>query len=113
MHLGHQVGTIECDLEEELQSADRGIERDRRGAAINQVQLVAPQILDRGRVRGGAEKTGEPDNCADLVGLRLGRELAHPHVVDHALAQCCDVLCRLSHGSAPVVNRGGLPRSTT
>ena len=49
-HLGHQLALIERDLEEELQPRDRGIERHRRGAVIDQVQLVAAQILDRSGV---------------------------------------------------------------
>jgi hypothetical protein len=37
--LRHQLGAIERDVEEELQSRDRGVERDRRGALIDAVQL--------------------------------------------------------------------------
>ena len=51
LHPGHQSGLIGRDREEELQPRDRRIERDRRGAVVDQVQLVAPQILDGGRVR--------------------------------------------------------------
>jgi hypothetical protein len=51
LHLVHQFAVIERDFEEELQPGDRGIERDRRDALIDQVQLIAPQILDTGGVR--------------------------------------------------------------
>jgi hypothetical protein len=44
--------------------------------------------------------------------LGLGGELAHPHVVDHALAQRTDGVSGRDHGWAPVGKRGGLPRSS-
>src|ERR1700692_3460717 len=47
----------------------------------------------------------------DITGLRLRCELAHAHVVDHALAQRTDTRAGVSHGSAPVEERGGLPRT--
>jgi hypothetical protein len=37
-----------------------------------------------------------------LAGLRLRCELAHTHVVDHALAQRAESLEGMSHDSAPV-----------
>src|SRR5437667_3351130 len=39
--------------------------------------------------------------------------LAHTHVVDHALAQRRASASPCVHGSAPVDERGGLPRSST
>ena len=51
LHLGHQLATIQRDVEEELQARDRRVQRDRRGALIDQVQLEPPQILD-GAVSG-------------------------------------------------------------
>jgi hypothetical protein len=42
LHLGHQFAAIERDIEEELQPGQRRIERDRRSALIDQVQLEAP-----------------------------------------------------------------------
>ena len=59
-HLGHQLALVERDLAEELQPSDRGIERYRRGALIDQVQLVAPQILDGGGVGRAPKIRGEP-----------------------------------------------------
>jgi hypothetical protein len=58
-HLVHQLAVVERDLEEELQPSDRGIERDRRDALIDQVQLIAPQILDTGRVRRAPEEASK------------------------------------------------------
>ena len=63
---------------------------------IDQVQLVAPQILDRGRVGRAPKKGGELPHDADVVALRLVRELAHPHVVDHALTQRRDPVKSMS-----------------
>src|SRR5438093_13488852 len=45
--------------------------------------------------------------------LGLAVELAHAHVVDHALPQRGDGGREWAHGSAPVEERGGLPRSST
>ncbi|MDH6147446.1 hypothetical protein OKW46_001368 [Paraburkholderia sp. WSM4179] len=75
------------------------------------MQLVAPQVLDRGGVGPAPEKSGELTDHADITGLRLRCELAHAHVVDQALAQRTDILAGVSHGSAPVEERGGLPRT--
>jgi hypothetical protein len=94
IHLGHQLALIERDLEEELQPRDCSIERHRRGAEIDQVQLVTPQILDRGRVGRTAKKSSELPHHADITALRLVRELAHPHVIDHALPQRRDPVKR-------------------
>jgi len=85
---------IERDLEEELQPGDRRIERDRRDALIDQVQLVAPQVLDARRVGRAPKEAGKLAHRAYVVALRLVGELAHPHVVDHALAQRADALGR-------------------
>ncbi len=111
LHAGHQFGLIERDLEEELQSGDRGIERHGRDAVVDQMQLVAPQVLDGGGVGRAPEECGELTDHADITGLGSGCELAHAHVVDHALAQRTDTLAGVSHGSAPVEERGGLPRT--
>ena len=42
LHPGHQFLMVEGDVEEELQPADRRVERDRRDAVIDQVQLIVP-----------------------------------------------------------------------
>jgi hypothetical protein len=46
-----QLAAARGDLEKELQSTDRGVDDDRRGALIDKVQLEAAQILDSGSVR--------------------------------------------------------------
>jgi len=61
---------------------------------IDQMELIASQILGAGRVRRAAEKGRELAHGAEVVGLRLVRKLAHPHVLDHALAQRADGRCR-------------------
>jgi len=78
---------IEGDLEEKLQSGNRGVEGNRRDATIHAVQLIAAQILGAGRVGRVAQESGEVPDGTDVSTLRLGGELAHPHVLDHALTQ--------------------------
>ena len=39
---GTSPATIKCDVKQELQSHDGGVDRGRRGAMIDQVQLKAP-----------------------------------------------------------------------
>lgn len=53
---------------------------------IDEMKLIAPQILGPGRVRRAAEKRRELARIAEVLGLGLVRKLAHPHVLDHALA---------------------------
>src|SRR5260370_35015663 len=77
------------------------------------MQLVAPQVLDGSRVRRASEERGKLLDHSQITGSRLRRELAHAHVVDHALAQRTDTLAGVSHGSAPDEERGGLPRSSS
>ena len=50
LHLGHQLSTTKGDVEEELQSGEGGVDRDRRSALINQVQLKTSQLLNAGGV---------------------------------------------------------------
>lgn len=59
LHLAHQFGVVERVLEQELQAAERVIDRDRRGAAIDHIQLVIPQIIHRRGVGGAFEVRGE------------------------------------------------------
>ena len=54
---------------------------------IDQVQLEAPQVFDGGGVGRALEEGGQLAHGADVGCLRLVLELAHAHVVDHALAQ--------------------------
>lgn len=74
------------NAEEELQSRQRRIERDRRRALVDQMQLETPKVLGRGSVR----QTFEVSKLAygkHVAGLRLGLELTRVHVLEHALTQ--------------------------
>jgi hypothetical protein len=51
------------------------------------MQLVAAQILVRSHVRRAAKVSGEVPYGTNVGALRLGGELAHPHVFDHATTQ--------------------------
>ena len=86
LHLAHQLGAIERDVEEELQARDGGVDGDRRGATIDHVQLEAPQILSAGGVRSALEEGGQAVDGANVGGLGRATERAHAHVVEHALA---------------------------
>lgn len=111
--LGHQLPATQRDAKEELQSRERRVQRDRRRAMVNQMQLEQPKILGRGGVRRTAEELGKLAYGTHVAGLRLGLELAQVHVLEHALTQRRDARCRSVHDAAPVEDRGGLPRSTT
>jgi hypothetical protein len=74
-HPGHQFATAERDVEEELQSCDGGIERDRRDAPVDQVQLETSQILRGGRVGGALKEAGEVTHRSNVRRLRLERGL--------------------------------------
>ena len=90
---------------------------------IDQVQLVAPQILDRGRVGRAPKKGSQLSYRTKVVALCLVRELAHPHVVEYALAQRRDGMRRCVHGfcscrdarriaSFHNINRSSVPTTT-
>src|SRR5471032_1248722 len=95
---------IDRHVKEELQTGDGGVERDWRCALVYQVQLIAPQIFSAGRIGRAPKKHFEPTHGTDIVLLRLGRELAHAHVVDHPLAQRAGGTDLRFHGLAPVGN---------
>ena len=44
---------------------------------VDQVQLIAPQILNGGRVGRAATKAGKLPHGADITGLRLPKRLPH------------------------------------
>ena len=54
---------------------------------VNQVELEVAKIFNGGGIRRPVKVTGKPANGSDVGSLRLGREPAHPHVFEHALAQ--------------------------
>jgi hypothetical protein len=81
-----QIGPIQGDGEEEAQGHNRRVAARRGHAALSQVQLEAPHILGRGCLRRAAEEGREASDLTDVVGACLLDEMAHRHVVDHALA---------------------------
>jgi hypothetical protein len=56
--LGQQLPAPLRDAEEELQSRERCVERDRRGALVDQMQLEQPEVLGRGGIRPARKKLG-------------------------------------------------------
>src|ERR1700721_3987185 len=70
-HLSDQLGTLQRHLEEELESRDRGVERNRRDAPIHTVQLISAQILIPRRVRRAAQVSGEVPHGTNVAPLRL------------------------------------------
>ena len=66
-HLEHELGPAQRDVEEELQPGDRGVDVDRAGAGVDQVQLEAAQILGGGGGGGGVR----PRKVASLRTARM------------------------------------------
>jgi hypothetical protein len=58
------------------------------------MQLVATQVLDRGCVGRTAKEGSQLSHRPNVLHLCLVGELAHPHVVDHALPQRRDPVKR-------------------
>src|SRR5271167_4566664 len=54
---------------------------------LGQVQLEAPDILSRRRVRGAVEKHSKPLAAVNAAPLRARAELRRVHVLDHAVTQ--------------------------
>jgi hypothetical protein len=98
LHLRHQLAAIERDVEEELQSRDGRVERDRHGAAIDQVQLKVAQLFDGRGIGRTAQIPREAPNTAHVRGLRVGCELAQPHVIEHALTRRGNLSSGIIHG---------------
>ena len=74
-------------IKQKLQACDGGVEGDGRGSRVHQVELIEPKIFRSGRVRGASQVLCKSADRADIGLLCLGRELAHAHVLQHALAQ--------------------------
>ena len=109
LHLGHRFGSVQCDAEEELQSANRGVQRCRRNTVVDEMQLVVAQFLDTGGVRRAPEVLGKLPYRTKVMVLRLLAQLAHPHVVGHALAQRADARLLSFHGLLLSEIEAGLP----
>jgi hypothetical protein len=50
LHPGHHLGAVERDVEEELQPGDGGVERDGRGAGVDEMKLEVPKVFSGGGV---------------------------------------------------------------
>lgn len=68
-------------VKQKLQASDGGVEGDGGCARVHQVQLVAAQVLGSSSIGGSPQMFCKSANCADIGLLRLGRELAHMHVL--------------------------------
>jgi hypothetical protein len=85
-----QIRPIAGDDEKEAQGRDGRIAAWWGHAACGQVQLELPHILGRGGLRRAAEESREASDLADVIGAGLLDEMAHRHVVGHALTQRAD-----------------------
>jgi hypothetical protein len=74
------------DVKQKLQADDGGIERNGRDALVHQMQLKESQIFGGGSVWRSTQILCKPAYRSDVGFLRLGRELAHTHILFHALA---------------------------
>jgi hypothetical protein len=70
-HLEHQLAAAQRDVEEELQPGERGVDGDRAGAGVDQVQLEAAQVLGGGGVGERPRKVGQLAHGADVALLRV------------------------------------------
>jgi hypothetical protein len=57
------------------------------GSAINQMQPEGAHMLDAEPIRRRAVMTGKSGDGGDIEALRQRRQVAHGHILDHALAQ--------------------------
>jgi hypothetical protein len=87
LHLRQHIAVTQSHIEQKLQSRDGGIKGHGRGARVDQVQLIAPQIFCCGSVRGAPQILCKSADRSDVGVPRLGRELAHTHILQHALTQ--------------------------
>jgi hypothetical protein len=91
--LGHHFGWSRVTSKKNFRPVIAALSDAGEDAVIDQVQLVAPQVFNAWRCRVAAQITGEAaarrggSGSASWVG-----KLAHPHVIEHALAQRTDGL---------------------
>ena len=120
----HVPALLEGDAVQEAQGGDRDADRAGREFLFSgQEDLVGADVLGAGQVRGLAEVPGELGDLQDVGGLRVRGEVAHLHVLGHALAEKCQgkaplrerMECAASSGSMiphrePPGKRGGRSR---
>jgi transcriptional regulator NrdR family protein len=66
-----EIATTQSDAEEQLKPRDGCVECDRRGAAIDQVQLKVMQIFDSRGIRRTSQIARQLAHSAYEAGLRL------------------------------------------
>ena len=83
-----------------LSVADAG-DYDRAAKLFNRTDTLRPDTY---------EEPCQLANCTHVARLRVGCELAQPHVLQHPLTQRGNLSSGIVHGSTPVAIRGGMPR---
>ena len=71
-------------FKEKLQPGNGRVERDRRDALINKMQLKVPQLLGGRGLGRAAQILGQLPYRTDIRFPRPEFEFAHSHVLDHA-----------------------------
>src|SRR5215831_3616230 len=56
---------------------------------VQQVNLIAAYVFSAEMLRGPAKELGELLDCADVTADRIGRVVAPPKVIQHALTESC------------------------
>jgi hypothetical protein len=82
----HDVRLAQRHHEEKPQRRHGVVDGWHAGAARDEMQLIAAQILEARRVRRCPEESAEALDGADVAFLRPRCELADRHIFDHAPA---------------------------
>src|SRR5208337_1987347 len=88
--LGRQVVAAQRDAEQEAHPGHDPVAVADAGAAFDEVQLEAADLLGGRRVGRSFEPGGEPLAAVDVAALRVRVELARSHVFDHTLTKRTD-----------------------
>ena len=79
---------LERDLVEEADGGDRDEDRARRQLPLlDEMELVGADLGWTQQLGRLAEMTGEPGDLLDVSALGVRREVADPHILDHAMAK--------------------------
>jgi hypothetical protein len=97
------IGAIERHIEEEPQRRTGAVDRSRAGSARCQMQQIAADIFSARTSGRAPKKNGKVLDAPNVIGLRLGHEIADRHVFDHAPTQRADAL--IGHGILLSVSR--------
>src|SRR5215472_15682755 len=85
--LGCQIVPPQRDAEQELHPGHDPVAIADAETALDQVQLKAANVVGGGRVGRALQERRKPPAAVDVAALRMGPQLACPHVLDHALTQ--------------------------